>query len=182
MQATAEGLPLGTYRFDRYRTTAKDLPKLDPQGHRAGRARSDAKAVRAASIAAASSPRPSNWARDLVNTPAGDAAAGDRWPRGAEDGRGGRASVQGLGRGRARRRAGSAASSASARQREPAAHDRAHATRGRRGRCRSRITGKGITFDSGGLSIKDAERHGDDEGRHGRRGGDRSPRCARSRC
>ena len=33
-----------------------------------------------------------------------------------------------------------------------------------------RLVGKGITFDSGGLSLKPAGRHGDDEVRHGRRG------------
>ena len=32
------------------------------------------------------------------------------------------------------------------------------------------LVGKGITFDSGGLSIKTGRRHADDEDGHGRRG------------
>jgi leucyl aminopeptidase len=48
VQATAEGLLLGTYRFDRYRTTAKDLPKPIRKVTVLGGARADAKAARAA--------------------------------------------------------------------------------------------------------------------------------------
>ena len=61
-------------------------------------------------------------------------------------------------------------------QREPAAHDRAHVHAARARPTPIALTGKGIAFDSGGLSIKDAEGHGDDEGRHGRRRRRSSPR------
>ena len=48
-----------------------------------------------------------------------------------------------------------------------------YAPRGARGKPLA-LVGKGVVFDSGGLSLKTARRHGDDEDRHvGRRGGDR---------
>ena len=69
--AAAEGLGLGAYRFDRYRTkkgngaTVKKVTVL-------GAARWDAKAMRSAVKDAAGLVDAVCWARDLVNTPAGD--------------------------------------------------------------------------------------------------------------
>ena len=44
------------------------------------------------------------------------------------------------------------------------------------------LVGKGVTFDSGGLSIKPTDEHGADEARHVGRRGRRSVRCAPARC
>ena len=44
------------------------------------------------------------------------------------------------------------------------------------------LVGKGITFDTGGISIKPAEKHGADEGRHGRRRRGRLRDARASRC
>ncbi len=110
-------------------------------------------------------------ARDLVNTPAltkSPAWLAERAVALLPD-----LAVRCPGRGRARRRGASAASSASARARP-----------GRRGWSRRATTaaasrhvvlvGKGITFDTGGLSLKPNDGMVDDEERHGRRG--RGPR------
>ena len=61
---------------------------------------------------------------------------------------------------RARRRAGIE---------RPAALREGDLRAGRRRAARSRSSARASSFDSGGLSIKPAERHGDDEDRHGRR-------------
>ena len=82
----------------------------------------------------------------------------------------------------ARQRNGSAACSASARARTqpPRFLKLTYTPAGARGKALA-LVGKGVVFDSGGLSLKTGARHGDDEERHvGRRGGDRA-RCRRSR-
>ena len=48
-------------------------------------------------------------------------------------------------------------------------------TAARRRTSRSRFIGKGVVFDTGGISIKPAGRHGGHEGRHGRRRGRHRP-------
>ena len=72
MQATGEALLLGGYRFDRYRTTATELPKPIRKVTVLGGARADAKQARAALERGRIVAEAVNWARDLVNTPAGD--------------------------------------------------------------------------------------------------------------
>jgi leucyl aminopeptidase len=72
VHAAAEGLGLGAYHFDRYRTTSadgtKDLRKVTVLGS----PRWDAKAMKAAVRRADVLVDATCWARDLVNTPAGD--------------------------------------------------------------------------------------------------------------
>jgi leucyl aminopeptidase len=69
-EAAAEGLGLGAYRFDRYRSSndVKGLSKVTVIGRGDGKKKSGADGVRRAGILVDAVA----WARDLVNTPAGD--------------------------------------------------------------------------------------------------------------
>ena len=71
VQAAAEGLALGAYRFDRYRTKGDRTGPLTKVVV-AGSSRWDAKAAKAALKRADVLVDAVCWARDLVNTPAGD--------------------------------------------------------------------------------------------------------------
>ena len=155
VQAAAEGIGLGAYRFDRYKTKKEDPSELEsatilvPQ-------RADAKAVRTAIRRADAIVDAVSWARDLVNTPAGDMppatiareaqkmarAVGLRckvWGE-AELVKGGFGGILGVGAG----------SPNPPRLIELEYH-------GGGSSKPLALTGKGISFDSGGLSIKDAK-------------------------
>jgi leucyl aminopeptidase len=156
VQAAAEGLGLGAYRFDRYRSKAPtedraELKRVVVLGSgRAHGAQLTAAAKRARIIVEAV-----GWARDLVNTPAGDlppaeiAKAAQAMARDvgltckvwteAQLAKGGFGGILGVGKGSAN---------------PPRLVELTY-----NGAGRSRpiaLTGKGIAFDSGGLSIKDA--------------------------
>ncbi len=153
-QATVEGLLLGSYRFDRYKT--------GDEGERAtlesvvviGGPRSDARAAKAALERGRVIAESQAWARDLVNTPALDMAPAQLakeaqamgkqvglkvkvWSE-AELARGGFGGILGVGQGSVR----------------PPRMIELHYENGRGAPIA--LTGKGIAFDSGGLSIKDA--------------------------
>jgi leucyl aminopeptidase len=157
VQATAEGLLLGSYRFDRYKTSHNgSAPAVLGDVVILGGARSDARSAKRALDRAQVVCESVAWARDLVNTPALEATPDylakqaqrmakevglkvKVWKK-PELERGGMGGILGVGRGSANdprmieleyNGAGSA---------QPIA-----------------ISGKGITFDSGGLSIKDAK-------------------------
>jgi leucyl aminopeptidase len=156
VQAAAEGLLLGSYRFDRYRTTAKDLPKPIRKVTVIGGARADAKAARAALERGRIVAEAVNWARDLVNTPAGDmppaqiAREAQKMAREvglpckvwgeAELKKGGFGGILGVGAGSVN---------------PPRLIELTYRGGGRA--VPIALTGKGIAFDSGGLSIKDAK-------------------------
>jgi leucyl aminopeptidase len=156
--AVVEGLVLGRYRFDRYRSApphdggeadkADRLSRFTVLVPAADRTTARAAVRRAESVASAT-----NWARDLVNTPAADATPADlaaecrrlakEWeltcrvwsrPDLEREGFGG---ILGVGRGSAN---------------EPRLVELSYAGGGRARPIA--ITGKGITFDSGGLSLK----------------------------
>jgi leucyl aminopeptidase len=159
-QAFAEGLSLGAYRFDRYKhqpmdEASKEKPRLKrvvalangtDQALRSGLARGEIYGDA------------SNWARDMVNTPAIDATpsyladqaksmAKDLgltvkvWSKG-ELTRGGFGGILGVGAGSAN---------------EPRLIELTYRGGGARSGPPIAITGKGVTFDSGGLSIKPAD-------------------------
>ncbi len=154
-QATVEGIALGAYRFDRYKTKPDGVGTL-ARVRILGSPRWTTAGVRAAVKRGQIVSEAVNWARDLVNTPAGDlppariaqeARAMARrvglrckvWGK-PELERGGFGGILGVGAGSVNpprlieleyRGAGTA---------PPIA-----------------LTGKGIAFDSGGLSIKDAK-------------------------
>ena len=158
VQATVEGLLLGAYRFDRYRTKRNDdAPPAMKKVTILGGPRSDAKAAKQSMSRGQVLAEAVTWARDLVNIPAIDLppdgiakeaqrmakAAGLQvkvWGK-AELERGGFGGILGVGAGSAnpprfielRYKGGGAAAP----------------TIG--------LTGKGISFDSGGLSLKDAK-------------------------
>ena len=121
-----------------------------------GSARADAKAAREAVKRGQIVVDAVCWARDLVNTPAGDMPPAEIAREAQKMARQVGLTLQGLEQARAgegrlrrhpRRRRG---------QREPAPADRARYT-GAGTATPIALTGKGIAFDSGGLSIKDAK-------------------------
>ena len=161
VQATVEGAALGAYRFDRYRTTGEDDGPPEPPALRRvivlGSPRWDARAMRGAVERAEVLAAATAWTRDLVNTPAIDCTpehlAQEARRMAAEAGlevrvwnereleRAGFGGILGVGRGSVNpprlielRYRGAGAS-------EPPLA----------------LTGKGIAFDSGGLSLKDAK-------------------------
>jgi len=158
--AFAEGFLLGSYRFDQYKAQpiddgSKDRPRLERVlALTDGKAGDQAlrEALRRGEIYADAS----NWARDLVNTPALDAtpaflAAQARkiaamhglqckiWTK-AELKKGGFGGILGVGSGSVN---------------EPRLIELTY--KGAGNEAPIAITGKGVTFDSGGLSIKNAE-------------------------
>lgn len=158
VQATVEGLLLGAYRFDRYKTgTTGDVPEKPALASVTllGSPRWNARAMRAAAERAQIVAEAQMWARDLVNTPAIDCTPDylakqaqkmakevgltcKIWGE-AELKKGGFGGILGVGAGSANAprlielgyKNGSGAPIA--------------------------LTGKGISFDSGGLSLKDAQ-------------------------
>jgi len=156
--AFAEGLILGTYRFDRYKERPiDDASKYKPRLKRVlalgdGDRRTVREGLRRGQIYADAA----NWARDLVNTPALDAtpaflAAEARqiaalygmqcriWTK-PQLQRGGFGGIVGVGSGSIN---------------EPRLIELSYLGGGKAAPIA--ITGKGVTFDSGGLSIKPAE-------------------------
>jgi leucyl aminopeptidase len=156
LQATAEGLLLGSYRFDRYKTNANGNRSVLEQVTLLGSGRSDARGAKRTLDRAQLISESVEWARDLVNMPALEATpdylakeaqrmakeTGLRvkiWKK-AELERGGMGGILGVGRGSAN---------------EPRMIELEYSGGGRAAPIG--ISGKGITFDSGGLSIKDAK-------------------------
>lgn len=153
VQATVEGLVLGSYRFDRYKSADGDRPRL-AEVALLGKAGADARTARAAIQRAEVIAESQAWARDLVNTPALDLSPAQLareaqamakrvglrckvWSEGELE-KGGFGGIIGVGQG-----------SVNPPRLIELWYD------GGRG-APIALTGKGIAFDSGGLSIKDA--------------------------
>ena len=153
-QAAAEGLGLGGYRFDRYKSTKdhKPLTKVTVVGGNKADAKAGRKAVRGAEVIVDAVA----WARDLVNTPAGDLPPAQLareaqamakaegltckvWTE-AELKKRGFGGILGVGQGSVN---------------PPRLIELSY--KGAGGSTPIALTGKGIAFDSGGLSIKDAK-------------------------
>jgi leucyl aminopeptidase len=156
IQATVEGVLLGSYRFDRYKSKKNDAPALGTVTL-LGSARWNTRAAKAAIERAQIVADAVRWTRDLVNTPARDLAPADL-AKAAQDmakevglevkvwtekelEEGGFGGILGVGQGSVNpprlielKYRGAGASQT------PIA-----------------LTGKGISFDSGGISIKPAE-------------------------
>jgi len=155
--AFAEGVALGAYRFDRYKerpidSASQEKPKLaEILALTNGRRSASQRGLTRGQVYAEAA----NWARDLVNTPAIDATPSyladeartmarrsgltcKIWTK-AELQRGGFGGILGVGAGSVN---------------EPRLIELTYEGGG--DRAPIGITGKGVTFDSGGLSIKDA--------------------------
>jgi leucyl aminopeptidase len=155
VQAVAEGLGLGAYRFDRYRSKPREERGVTSVTVLSSE-RWDAKQVRAAIQRADVLVDAVCWARDLVNTPASDlppAALADAAREMAEEvgltcriwdetelEDGGFGGILGVGRGSVH---------------PPRMIELSYRRGGRSAPLA--LSGKGVTFDSGGLSIKTAD-------------------------
>jgi leucyl aminopeptidase len=159
VQATVEGLLLGSHRFDRYKSKADGGASQLGTVTLLGSGRTDAKGARAAGAAIDRGQviaESQAWARDLVNTPALDLPPAELareaqamarkvgltckvWTD-AELKKGGFGGIIGVGQGSTR----------------PPRLIELRYGGGRKG-APIALTGKGIAFDSGGLSIKDAQ-------------------------
>lgn len=157
VQATVEGLLLGSYRFDRYKSSAEDRKK--PALRRVvvlGSSRWNTRAAKRAIERAQVGSEAAAWARDLVNTPAKDcppeflASQAKKvlgplgvkvtiWGK-AELEKGKMGGILGVGQGSANPPRMIELSYKGAGSARPIA-----------------LAGKGITFDSGGLSLKDSK-------------------------
>ena len=152
---TVEGLLLGAYRFDRYKTTGNHEGPALAEVTILGGSRSDTRAAKAAIERARVVAESQAWARDLVNTPALDLPPAELakeaqkmakqvgltvkvWTE-PELAKGGFGGIIGVGQGSIR---------------PPRMIELRYAGGGRT--TPIALTGKGIAFDSGGLSIKDA--------------------------
>ncbi len=155
VQAAAEGLGLGAYRFDRYRTAGEPSAPLSKVTV-LGSSRWDDKSMKAAVKRADVIVDAVTWARDLVNTPAGDLPPAEIareaqkmakevgltckvWTE-AQLKAGGFGGIIGVGQGSVNPPRMIELTYTGAGKATPIA-----------------LTGKGIAFDSGGLSIKPAE-------------------------
>ncbi len=152
----AEGLILGAYRFDRYRSKAPENGQLERIAV-LGSPKWDTKVMKAAVRRADVISEAVCWARDLVNTPAGDlppmqiAAAAQEMAKevgltckvftAAQLEKGGFGGILGVGKGSVN---------------PPCMIELTYKGAGAKSRPLA-FTGKGIAFDSGGLSIKPAE-------------------------
>jgi leucyl aminopeptidase len=156
VQATVEGMLLGAYRFDRYKSKADGEVRRLGKVTILGTAKADAKAAKDAMKRGQIVAESQAWARDLVNTPALDLPPAELakqaqamakqvgltckiWTE-AELRKGGFGGVLGVGQGSTR---------------PPRLIELRYAGGG--GSKPIALTGKGIAFDSGGLSIKDAQ-------------------------
>jgi leucyl aminopeptidase len=153
-QAAAEGLGLGAYRFDRYKSENehKPLTKVTILGNDKGQAKAGREAVRRAGVIVDAMA----WARDLVNTPAGDLPPAElaREARAMAKAEGlackvwtetelkkrGFGGILGVGQGSVN---------------PPRLIELTYTGDG--DSTPIALTGKGVAFDSGGLSIKDAK-------------------------
>ena len=156
VQATIEGLVLGSHRFDRYKSKADARAPRLGKVTLVGAGKADAKAAKAAIARGQIVAESQAWARDLVNTPALDLPPAQLarealamakkvgltckvWGD-AELTKGGFGGILGVGQGSTR----------------PPRMIELRYSGGAKG-APIALTGKGIAFDSGGLSIKDAQ-------------------------
>ncbi|HJS26161.1 MAG TPA: leucyl aminopeptidase [Actinomycetota bacterium] len=155
IQATVEGLVLGTHRFDRYKSSSDGRASALEEVELLVAPRTDAKRARAAIQRGQVIAESQAWARDLVNTPALDLPPAELareaqkmakqvgltckiWTE-AELKKGGFGGILGVGQGSVR----------------PPRLIELRYSGGGKG-APIAFTGKGIAFDSGGLSIKDS--------------------------
>ena len=162
VQAGAEGLLLGLYRFERYKSADKDRPEKEvrdaalllPDG--SSRSREVDAALKRAEVVAAAT----NWARDLVNEPANRLTPTDLARFAREVAREGKLKIDVRDRaGIQKLRMGMFLGVAQGSAEPPALVHLWYQPRARGAAARKAVSlvGKAITFDSGGLSLKPTE-------------------------
>jgi leucyl aminopeptidase len=156
-EAVVEGLMLGSYRFLRYKTQTEDAGTALERVTILGSPRADARTMRAAIARAEIASEAEVWARDLVNTPARDMTPAELarqaeamadevglevkvWDE-EELTEGGFGGILGVGQGSVN---------------PPRLIELAYRG-GPQSQAPIALTGKGISFDSGGLSLKQPE-------------------------
>ncbi len=156
-QALVEGAVLGLYRFTRYKQENEDSRKriesLTIVERDREKLRAMGEAVRRGRIVAEAT----NAARDLVNEPGNTLTPTELARRAQAMARGARIRCQVLGPPGLRRLAARALLGVARGSQEPPRLIVLHYRRGQRGGPHLGLVGKGITFDSGGISIKPAE-------------------------
>ena len=155
-QALTEGAMLGLYRFTRYKKNDEDAREIEvltilERDHEKVRAMSEA--VRRGRLLAEAT----NSARDLVNEPGNALTPTELARRAKQIARRGRIRCQVLGPAELRRLGARALLGVARGSQEPPCLIVLEYRRGRRGGPHLGLVGKGITFDSGGISIKPAE-------------------------
>lgn len=155
-QALTEGAMLGLYRFARYKKNDEDAKQIElltilERDHEKVRAMSEA--VRRGRLLAEAT----NSARDLVNEPGNALTPTELARRAKQIARRGRIRCQVLGPAELQRLGARALLGVARGSQEPPRLIVLEYRRGRRGGPHLGLVGKGITFDSGGISIKPAE-------------------------
>jgi len=155
-QALTEGAMLGLYRFTRYKKNDEDAREIEvltilERDHEKVRAMSEA--VRRGRLLAEAT----NSARDLVNEPGNALTPTELARRAKQIARRGHIRCQVLGPAELRRLGARALLGVAGGSQEPPCLIVLEYRRGRRGGPHLGLVGKGITFDSGGISIKPAE-------------------------
>jgi leucyl aminopeptidase len=155
-QALTEGAMLGLYRFARYKKNDEDAKQIElltilERDHEKVRAMSEA--VRRGRLLAEAT----NSARDLVNEPGNALTPTELARRAKQIARRGRIRCQVLGPAELQRLGARALLGVARGSQEPPCLIVLEYRRGRRGGPHLGLVGKGITFDSGGISIKPAE-------------------------
>jgi leucyl aminopeptidase len=155
-QALTEGAMLGLYRFARYKKNDEDAKQIElltilERDHEKVRAMSEA--VRRGRLLAEAT----NSARDLVNEPGNALTPTELARRAKQIARRGRIRCQVLGPAELQRLGARALLGVARGSQEPPRLIVLEYRRGRRGGPHLGLVGKGITFDSGGISVKPAE-------------------------
>jgi leucyl aminopeptidase len=155
-QALVEGAVLGLYRFTRYKKNDEDAREIEVlsiiERDRA-KVRAMSEAVRRGRLLAEAT----NAARDLVNEPGNTLTPTELARRARQIARRGHIRCQVLGPAELRRLGARALLGVAQGSQEPPRLIVLEYRRGRRGGPHLGLVGKGITFDSGGISIKPAE-------------------------
>ncbi|MGI5865245.1 MAG: leucyl aminopeptidase [Myxococcales bacterium] len=158
VKAAVEGLALGLYKFDRYKTKERDAKRFEVKEARFFLADGVAKSreLQRAFDVGVLVAEATNWARDLVNEPANALSPSDLAVAARKVGRGGKLKVEVLGRERIEKlRMGMFLAVAKGSAEAPVLVHLSYVPTGKAAKAPAlALVGKAITFDAGGLSLK----------------------------
>lgn len=153
-EAVVEGVLLGLYRFTQFKSTDKDGVKDIRTLHLLAASDPEARRLKAAVVTAESVSRAVCYARDLVSTPSNEMTPSDMARRAREAAVSKRVRLTVLGNREMEKLGMHALLSVARGSMEPARFIILEYSGGRRGDKPYVMVGKGITFDSGGISLK----------------------------